>query len=42
MNGSSEITQPTDAEGNVPQRLSEPNRDEPSLLIAAVNKYFPL
>ena len=42
MNGSSETTQPAPTEGKVPQRLSAPKRDEPSLRIAALNKYFPL
>ena len=42
INASSETTQPAPTDGKVPQRLLAPKRDEPSLRIAALNKYLPL
>ena len=42
MKASSETTQPAPTDGKVPQRLLAPKRDEPSLRIAALNKYLPL
>jgi hypothetical protein len=36
------MTHPSDADGKVPQRFFDPNREEPSDRIAAVNRYFPL